>query len=529
MHTHKYLNHITTPTKTLCILLMAIFLTGVIQLIVTQIWWEYSRTHTTPGTPPSAEKVVKDTPLWDIHDSVKMFDSDGTVYLVKTVSFPGTRQSKYIVKDRNNTTLFEGNEKDNPYEFIQWQPKTKNRYVHYQNINQDYLNELNLIGGEFSRHFVIPIVDELNHRVGHWIFNTDKRIFKYYSVTGQQLGYLGTNGYTKNKTDALGFEKCETMINWLRFNTYDPIMIYRTRYAVFQIDFENKQVKTLIKTNDDPIRHMRLHNWQDTEVYDYRPALAVFTESGKLYLHLKNPKHVIETQLPNDFPTYSTPMFAADGRTIFAEYQEILGYPKSDDWDVCRTWWRENQYKAKDHRIRLFELDKTGKFTEKSSFVWTEPARQPNIAVQSTREAIYYTVNSLSSPIPGWITMHWLKTGDYRQAAEWIQGIMEFIREYSVFKLPINLCVMTVFAILSLLHGWPRRTHIAKLVFWVAFVFLFNLPGLLTYLALNHTTVIHCAHCSKRRGLLQDVCCRCGTALPLPESKETDLVMPLSA
>ena len=88
---------------------------------------------------------------------------------------------------------------------------------------------------------------------------------------------------------------------------------------------------------------------------------------------------------------------------------------------------------------------------------------------------------------------------------------------------------MTAFAMLAFLHAWPRRTHSAKLIFWVVFVFLFNLPGLLTYLALNHTPVIRCVNCGKKRGLQQDACCRCGTALPQPKAKETDLVMPLSA
>jgi hypothetical protein len=91
------------------------------------------------------------------------------------------------------------------------------------------------------------------------------------------------------------------------------------------------------------------------------------------------------------------------------------------------------------------------------------------------------------------------------------------------------LIIQNLYQSLRFLHGWLRRTHIAKLIFWVVFVFLFNLPGFLTYLALNHTPVIQCANCGKKRGLLQDACCRCGTALALPKAKETDLVMPLSA
>lgn len=232
-------------------------------------------------------------------------------------------------------------------------------------------------------------------------------------------------------------------------------------------------------------------------------------------------------QLPEGLPRYYM-QFAANQNTIFAKYQEIVGYPKSENRDVIRAWWKENQYKEKEQRIHLFEVNNEGMFTEKTSFTWTQPAQQPNIVMGSTREAIFCTVNSLSSPVPIWITQRWIITDSYRNGPVWSRETLKLIKAYSFFKTPINLCVMAVFSVVALWHGWPRRTHIAKLILWTVFVFLFNLPGFLTYLALNHFPVIRCANCGKKRGLRQDTCCRCGVALPLPESKETDLVMALS-
>jgi hypothetical protein len=74
-------------------------------------------------------------------------------------------------------------------------------------------------------------------------------------------------------------------------------------------------------------------------------------------------------------------------------------------------------------------------------------------------------------------------------------------------------------------HGWSRRTSWIRFIFWLVFVGLFNLAGLLTYLALNHTVVIKCPVCGKRRGLQIENCIRCKVKLPVPEKRELDLIL----
>ena len=61
-------------------------------------------------------------------------------------------------------------------------------------------------------------------------------------------------------------------------------------------------------------------------------------------------------------------------------------------------------------------------------------------------------------------------------------------------------------------------------IFWLVFVGLFNLAGLLTYLALNHTPVIKCPVCGNRRGLGQAQCVRCLSDLPAPKPGKLDLI-----
>ena len=531
MRTHQSLKSIALPIKTVCILLSLMFLTGIIQIIMIELYWEFQRTHWDLSLQENVtvDLTEQEKRQIEISNAVKSFTEDGTIYLVITEVTPGTFQSKYIVKNTEGDILFEGKEENCPYSFIEWSPQNKDgMYVSNRTMNQYDLNELDLIGPEFSRNLIIPIVNPYNKRIGHWFFDTDKHIFKYYDIQGRSGGYLGANGYAETEGGAVAFETCVKMQSQLRPNSYDPMMTYETEFAVYEIDFQNKHVNTLVHT-EDPIRDVSFINWLQVQDYDYRPAMIVRTNANKLYLHFKNPDQFIETQLPEDLPYYGSSMFAANDETIYARYEEILGRPKTNDIDAIVEWLDKTRNKPKDHRIHLYEVDKNGIFTELSSFTWAQPATQPNVVVRSTRETMFVVVNSVSSPVPRWLAHYWLITRNYQRGPVWLQPIMDFVIAYSEFKTPINLCVMTVFAALAFLHAWPRRTQIAKLIFWIVFVFLFNLPGLLTYLALNHTPVIRCVNCGKKRGLQQDACCRCGTALPKPKAKETDLVMPLSA
>jgi hypothetical protein len=533
MRTHKLLTHTASGIKTLCTVLVLMFMLGVVQLIAVELYWEFTRNQwDLSRQEKSIVKLTEEQKLQrEIDDAQKEFAPDGTMYLVNyNVTSPGRfDETKMIVRDRQGQVLFTGKEENNPYTFIQWYPRQKNRYDYQSDINQNYLNELNLIGGEFSRIFVIPMVNSENKRIGHWFFDADKRIFSYYTISGRQEGYIGTNGYTTKKSEILGFEVCQQLVNWLKPDSYDPMMLYQTRYAVYQIDFQNGQVETLVQSDNDPIRKMTLNNWQETEKSDYRPLLSVITDSNKLYLRLKNPEQRVDARLPSDFSLAGT-QFASSKDTIFARLEEIPGlYKIINNNELYMAWWKEHRGKPINRRVRLFEVDKAGTFSEKASFAWITPAIPQDVAYRTFPDVVASAINGLSSPVPLWLTGRVLKTGTYRDWPIWSRETMQFVRAYSLFQLPVNLCVMGVLAVMTVWHGWSRRTHIIRLLFWMVFVFLFNLPGLLTYLALNHTPVIHCVHCGKKRGLIQDACCRCGAALPLPKQKETDLIMPLSA
>ena len=98
------------------------------------------------------------------------------------------------------------------------------------------------------------------------------------------------------------------------------------------------------------------------------------------------------------------------------------------------------------------------------------------------------------------------------------------LREIRPTDMTITLIVCLASLGAACLHGWARRTSWAKFTFWLVFVAAFNVAGLLTYLALNHTVVIRCPACGRRRNLQTPTCNACNNPLPAPSPRDVDLV-----
>lgn len=518
--------------KIFCTVFVLLFLTGFVQVIVFELYKQFI--YSSPRTDAEiadAELTEQEKQQQDIDYAEKEFGTDGTLYLVNYTDVPGvSNERNVVVKDKDGAILFTGKEKDNPYSFIAWRSNDRQQYSYSPSANQDYLNELNMISMSFSRSYTISVVNADNKRIGHWLLDARKRYFAYYSIGGQCGGYLGVNGYSQDAGDAESFADCVLMDSWLAPNSYNPMLLYQTKFAVYQIDFQKKQVEMLVKTEQDPIEMMETYNWREKMDIPSRPMLKVTAKSEKIFLVLKNPQRTIEIQPSEEF-RYNYLQIAVVGDKMWCRLREIIGRPKTDDSKVIRAWWDANLNKPMQSRIRLFEIDEAGNFVERNSFAWTRPAYKWTADSYSQEEKRRHLINSFSSRVPGWIAAGILEiAGEANMArSRYCRMLMDCVDVTTPFNQAVNLSLMTLFALLTLVHGLPRRTGVAKLLFWIGFVLLFNLAGFLTYLALNHTPVVRCASCGKWRGLAQDACCRCGAVLPLPRGKETDLLSALSA
>ena len=213
----------------------------------------------------------------------------------------------------------------------------------------------------------------------------------------------------------------------------------------------------------------------------------------------------------------------------------ILRYYGSDAPRPPRTkrlwgkWWEE--YRTKSHKewTELHQVDSTGKLKLIRRFEWIRPPLVERIAggwwEESFSKVRVYTTGV--SPAVFNIWRYWFDDidNDIRSWPGAHRNMAEIIRDFQPARSTINWALAVVMMCVVFWHAWPRRTTMAKLISWLVLVALFNLAGLLTYLALNHTTVIRCPSCGKKRGLQRGDCPSCRALLPIPKGRETDLIL----
>jgi ribosomal protein S27E len=205
-------------------------------------------------------------------------------------------------------------------------------------------------------------------------------------------------------------------------------------------------------------------------------------------------------------------------------------------------WGRNFRSQPQKHWVELYKVDNQacGELVPKglvessnlellNNYTWTVPGRSESVKLTEYRMIMPSIVNKFSPPLYD-ILVHLL--GEkyslfiyYSQfRSDFFVGLARTIWEVRPADSVINWLLSAVMMGFALWHGWPRRTSWSKFLFWLAFVGIFNLVGLLTYLALNHTTVIKCPACGKSRGLTKVNCIRCGVELPAPKRGKLDLI-----
>jgi hypothetical protein len=197
------------------------------------------------------------------------------------------------------------------------------------------------------------------------------------------------------------------------------------------------------------------------------------------------------------------------------------------------TKWRKEYYsRPLTEWEDLYEVDSGGNLKLVNHFEWVRPAmpeEAANVKIYmdwrtGTREHLATT-----SPVIFWPAWQWYY-GNPEKLREPAGVMTKIIREIlKPYIAPANLWPSVVFSLLMVCaafwHGWSRRTGWVRFGFWLLFVGAFNLAGLLTYLALNHTTVIRCGVCGKKRGLERTDCAGCKAELVMPKGRETDLIL----
>ena len=504
------------PIRTVITLLIVVSVLALVQGIVILIVIACTYEKRMPLEKTSNERNQR------IADSEKKFLPDGTVHLVAPAfKYPFSVEEQYtksLIYDINDNLLWEGIFKDAPYKYLRLENPLETTFV------VDNMRELRSFYMEFSRVLEVP-ADLYKETKEVWRYDQSAEVFIGYRLREVLIGYIGSDGYAESPAKAKPFGRFQRSWCWTEET---PLMLWQTDTALFQVDFKKRQVEKLFESTDSKIEYVGLHNWQPVVKTDTkRPGLIYCaTADGGRYLILGEPNEILKMVIPTDWQN-SEITLAATQTNIFLKYSQTNFRPPVSREQSPKQWGQylsEYSSKPQAQSVQLYKIDKAGQLEMVSKYDWVKPAE---LTKAKPRERIVFYASEFS---PSVYDLVWylfeeevLKLDDMRDNLMAVYPrIISFLRPgYSA----INYMLSAFMVVIALWHGWARRTSWVKLVSWLFIVGLFNLAGLLTYLALNHTPVIKCPICGKKRGLESLTCIRCGNSLPIPQPRPTDLIL----
>jgi hypothetical protein len=372
-----------------------------------------------------------------------------------------------------------------------------------------------------------------------WRYDSEAKVFAGYEAGGGLIGYLGADGFAASKDQAKPFGEFKGFTSWTDEDPSSVIMLWQTKHRICQIDFRTRSVEKLFESPQSDIVSIKWHNWRPTYLRDkdnsdirYRPLIDCLTSDNNHHLIMREPNQVIAMELPEQLQEpnqifwqwrYNSDFTATD-KAIFVQYRDTNFNPPKLHKLMVKYQWEYNS-KPQPQSIRLYKVIDNGKLELVNQFDWTKPAQ-----TSQAQNPEYKFPKWITNVSPTVLDLLWALYGDsldkFRmEGTGMMQGYTTIILGFRPLHSSLNYVFSVMMMTFALRHGWARKTSWGKLVLWLIIVGAFNLAGLLTYLALNHTPVIKCPVCGKKRGLEMDNCSRCGSPLPVPQRKPTDLIM----
>ncbi len=528
------LKHIATPTKIFMTVLIVLLAVLMLQGIIIQTERMFSRTKQFSAPAKDKEELTEEEKRIDrIRSSSKEFLPDGTIHLVhKPRRTPGRMDEPEIeqIYDANDNLLWKGTSDKRPYEYLSWANQLR-RY----GFTREQMKQMQMITPGFSRFIEIPIGSD-DKTVQIWRYHPGAQYFKGYDINGEKIGYIGSTGFTNSKSKAKPFGKFRFFTAWCPQNSSNPILLWQTQRRIYQINFERQNVEMIFESTDSDIEIEKtsLHAWRDlkpgaegsSDSKKYRPLLLCVTEDGKHHLILREPERQFSLAVPRSSAT-------ATKQGIFVHCSGSDALPPkgiANSRELYDKWLQERWGKPRNFWVELYKVDNQGGLELLNRYDWTLPPQSESVVrARDLRLAVQRYVSQFSPPLYDLIfhllgVRFWSSAYYYQHRGDFFLDLIRTILDFRPYGGVINRVLSALMMGFAFLHGWPRRTSWAGFVFWLVFVGMFNLAGLLTYLALNNTAVIRCPACGKPRGLARVDCVRCRAELPAPERGKLDLI-----
>jgi len=500
--------------------------------------------------PRSGEKPAKqikepteeEKRLRRIQYSVKEVLPDGTIHRLyqpgRTLYSQSENSAKQEVYDTNDNLLWQGITKDRPYKYLSWTASAGG-----DSFNARSMKQIQMITPELSRTLEIPVRSQ-NETIQIWRYAPNGEFFTGYRAGGEKIGYAGATGFEDSKSAVRPFGQFGSFFAWCPKESFSPTLLWQTKRRIYQINFEKRKVELLFESPDADITDIFVYTWDSIIGGEpppgYRPLLYCRTkdrtEDRQHHLVMRGMTRSLTVKTPEEWNDRmnSQIRFTAFEQSVFL-YREwvespalpnYLGNPRHAD-----QLWREYRAAPKKRRLDIYKVDDRGNIELISQFGWTDPGEDltdPAAGWLSVREKVRRCVNQFSPPFYdflAYLLAKYIWSPDlYRSIGEVAREIIMALEQTRPGFRVWNWILGAMMVGFAAWHGWPRRTSRAAFIFWLTFVGLFNLAGLLTYLALNHTPIIKCSTCGKRRGLAQPRCVQCGADLPAPKPGKLDLI-----
>jgi hypothetical protein len=538
--------YISAPART--VIIAAVFLAAlvIVQFIIPGLVLMLSLPEAQVASPepqPQTEASEAEKQQQRIARATKEFLPDGTIHLITTIyeEVNGEYKTEKQIWDVNNTLLWSGTDRDDyPFEYVSWSSWSFNYSGSYVYFDAEDMESALMITPMFSQVLMVPVIPSVGQIAGYWRYEPRRRYFVGFNSRGEKIGYAGANGIREFKNQVEPFGQFKTMTAGSGQDSPSPILLWQTRHRLYKIDFLKRTVPLIFDAKEKQIaKVLSCYFWvpqsdgDELDIPNYRPAMRIVTKDRVNYLLLRDPNEQLTLKTPPNWNLDYISIAPCRDR-ILLRYQDQEGGAPPPNYKFHPEWTEKYRYSPYTEWVELYEVDRTGKLELINRFEWVNPGREKRASswdkIESRRKRAARYVAALTPPI---FNLAW--QAHYRQVVadrnrprgtneSAVLLLINPWRDIHLTSTPLNLALSLLMAAAAFAHGWARRTSRAKFVFWLVFVGLFNLAGLLSYLALNHTAIIRCPACGKRRGLERPDCACCGALLAVPEQRNTDVI-----
>lgn len=455
---------------------------------------------------------------------------DGTVHQIKLsqeMDAQGKPQDIEEVYDVNNALI----ERRPVQEELD---KTYLSYASKRNhlSNRGAFDRQYAITSGFSPTMDIPVMkDSTLQEI--WRYDRKTEVFTGYDRTGKILGCLCKEGFRADLTAGTGLGEMQRYL-WWQPETGPHKLLWITQHNLYEINVNRRRVERLVECDNIYTASIMAQAWHEIdktapEYPDpnvYRPLIAFQSNDTTYHLTLRDPNQLITVSLPEAWnQVYHSCRFSATRTDLFmmrywTDFRRGPLY--SDSPRLYREHYKEYVATKKRRWTELYRIDDQGNLEQLKAFSWMETQIRDAPFLNRRPWTSQRRVQCLS---PG------LSIMGYKQLPAWFNSTVEYYEPFWFFLLKMMpqgpwdcLIPSLLFGTVAFWHGRPRWTSKGQAVFWLVFVLCLNLAGLLTYLALNHTPLIRCTSCRKKRSLAADACVRCHAPLPLPKHTRPHLL-----